>query len=88
MSINVILKLKIVRRRTNQLLAIRFINGLYGVQHVLSHVFVAVFLEDVSRKRLFIVGDDMNEVAKFSAGAALWSMVILARNGSVVSNVD
>ena len=88
MSINVILKLKIVYIRSNQLLAILFVNSLYGVQHILSHVFVSVLLEHISGKRLFIVSDYMDEVTKLSSGTSLWSMIIFARNGTVVSYID
>jgi hypothetical protein len=88
MSINIILKLKIVRVRTNQLLAIRFVNSFDSVKHVLSHVFITVLLEHVSRESLLIVRHHMDEVTELTAGAALWSVVVLARNSSIVSNVD
>jgi hypothetical protein len=88
MSINIILKLKIVCISTNQLLAILFIHNFNGIQHVFSHVFVSVFLEHVSGKWLLIVGYNMDEMTELSTCAACGSMVILARNGSVISNVD
>lgn len=70
------------------MLAILFINSFDGVKHILSHIFISIFLKDVSWQRLLIVLNNMNEVTKFSTWATDGSMVILAWNCSVISNGD
>jgi len=88
MSIYVILKLKIVHICSYQLLAILFVNSFNGIQHILSHVFISVLLKNISGKGLFVIGNNMNEVTKFSSGTTHWPMVILAWNGSIVPDID
>lgn len=63
-------------------------NLLDFLQYVDSDVLVAVGLEDFSRNFFAFKAIGVNEVAKFTASAPVWPMVVAARNCSEVARLD
>lgn len=87
MSVDVILKLEVICVLNYQLLTVLFIHSFNSIKHILSHVFISVFLKYIPWKLLLIISLNVDKMTEFSSCATLRTMIIFARNCSVVSYI-